>query len=260
MFNNLGKKIGVLGYTGLSSYLVLFLIDIISILFKASDPNLNGTAWSFSKYFFLAILILFFLGVGQLLFRIKKLNTIAGAIPSHMTAIGILGTFFGIFIGLYKFDVKNLHTSVPLLLDGMKLAFSTSIAGLSASTFLKVTHSVYISVFQFDDPFEDNRDSPEISLIIDAIDKNNSATIRRLDIIIQLLEELNFMSEPIISPKIRNSFSKEIFEDLINDIKSMKPEDKRDFDIIMKKMKHREALSKLEKQKIDDLFGKIILG
>ena len=49
----------------------------------------------------------------------------------------MLGTFFGIAIGLYQFDTENIATSVPKLLEGLKIAFITSILGIAGSIFLK---------------------------------------------------------------------------------------------------------------------------
>ncbi len=52
---------------------------------------------------------------------------------SDVVTVGILGTFLGIFVGLWEFDVNNITASIPLLLEGMKLAFVTSIAGMVSS-------------------------------------------------------------------------------------------------------------------------------
>ena len=48
-------------------------------------------------------------------------------------SIGILGTFIGIFCGLWNFNTGNITASVPLLLEGLKLAFITSILGMGVS-------------------------------------------------------------------------------------------------------------------------------
>jgi len=57
---------------------------------------------------------------------------------SVIVSIGVLGTFIGIFIGLWGFDTQNISESVPKLLEGLKLAFSTSIAGMGISIFLSL--------------------------------------------------------------------------------------------------------------------------
>jgi hypothetical protein len=51
-------------------------------------------------------------------------------LPTILSSLGILGTFIGIAFGLYSFDVNNLDQSVPTLLEGLKLAFVSSIAGI----------------------------------------------------------------------------------------------------------------------------------
>ncbi len=63
--------------------------------------------------------------------------------PALLTAIGILGTFTGIFLGLRGVDLENINETQQLiaasqeLLGGMKTSFSTSLFGLgAASTFI----------------------------------------------------------------------------------------------------------------------------
>ncbi|MDR0385236.1 MAG: MotA/TolQ/ExbB proton channel family protein [Prevotellaceae bacterium] len=75
------------------------------------------------------------------------LKYIKGQNPNTMgsiaTSLGILGTFLGIFLGLLNFDVSNLSDSVPQLLNGLKTAFLTSIAGLVSSLILKSFPVIY---------------------------------------------------------------------------------------------------------------------
>lgn len=66
-------------------------------------------------------------------------------IPTLLTAIGLLGTFFGISTGLSKFDLSAINESNKLLaasigvLEGMKTAFFSSLVGLGcASAFMVV--------------------------------------------------------------------------------------------------------------------------
>ncbi|ACK72258.1 conserved hypothetical protein [Gloeothece citriformis PCC 7424] len=59
--------------------------------------------------------------------------------PTLLTALGVLGTFLGIFIGLQGVDLNNMRDAGSLLrastelLSGMKLAFVTSLWGMSTS-------------------------------------------------------------------------------------------------------------------------------
>jgi hypothetical protein len=41
---------------------------------------------------------------------------------SIIVSMGVLGTFVGIFIGLWGFDTSSIKNSVPILLDGLKTA------------------------------------------------------------------------------------------------------------------------------------------
>lgn len=52
------------------------------------------------------------------------------------TTLGILGTFLGIVYGLINFDTADITNAVPQLLDGLKFAFITSIAGMTTSLFI----------------------------------------------------------------------------------------------------------------------------
>ena len=55
---------------------------------------------------------------------------------SVIVSLGVLGTFVGIFIGLYGFDTTSIKDSVPILLEGLKTAFLTSFIGMFLSIYL----------------------------------------------------------------------------------------------------------------------------
>ncbi|MBR1801102.1 MAG: hypothetical protein IJ767_06370 [Bacteroidaceae bacterium] len=57
-------------------------------------------------------------------------------LPSAVSSLGVLGTFAGITLGLWYFDEKNLETSIPFLLGGLKTAFFTSLTGMIGSIIL----------------------------------------------------------------------------------------------------------------------------
>lgn len=56
--------------------------------------------------------------------------------PTLISTLGVLGTFWGITMGLMAFDTKDLDKSIPGLLDGLKTAFLTSLAGMIGSMIL----------------------------------------------------------------------------------------------------------------------------
>ncbi|MBX3042534.1 MAG: MotA/TolQ/ExbB proton channel family protein [Candidatus Kapabacteria bacterium] len=58
-----------------------------------------------------------------------KLKTIA----PFLIGIGVLGTFWGIFIALMDFDAAHIQESIAGLLEGLKTAFITSLVGMILS-------------------------------------------------------------------------------------------------------------------------------
>ncbi len=62
--------------------------------------------------------------------------TLAELIPNLLTSLGILGTFMGLSRGLSTLnfaDSTQLVEGIPVLLEGMRFAFGTSVAGISCS-------------------------------------------------------------------------------------------------------------------------------
>ena len=72
----------------------------------------------------------------------RKRHAYSQLLPSILVGIGILGTFTGIFIGLINFNVADIKGSVPQLLEGLKIAFFTSIIGLTLSAWIKVKDAI----------------------------------------------------------------------------------------------------------------------
>ncbi|BBD09537.1 MotA/TolQ/ExbB proton channel family protein [Desulfovibrio ferrophilus] len=66
---------------------------------------------------------------------------LVSSLPGVAISLGILGTFYGIFVGLMGFDEAHISESIPELLRGMKTAFATSLAGMSTSIILKFYYS-----------------------------------------------------------------------------------------------------------------------
>lgn len=64
-------------------------------------------------------------------------HTRTNAWASILTVFGIFGTFIGICLGLWRFEVTNIEGSIGPLLEGLKLAFLTSLVGILSSLILK---------------------------------------------------------------------------------------------------------------------------
>jgi len=103
--------------------------------------------------FFAAMLVLALIDVWTYFWR-------AGAhhrnFKGEIVGLGILGTFFGIFLGLQTFDPSHIQESIPPLLDGLKTAFLTSIAGMSISMVLTVLQALVRTraALRADDPVQ----------------------------------------------------------------------------------------------------------
>ncbi len=72
---------------------------------------------------------------------------LAELIPSLLTSLGILGTFMGLMQGLTDLDFSNaegtIH-SIPNLLQGMRFAFATSVAGIACSLSFNMLNRVAV--------------------------------------------------------------------------------------------------------------------
>lgn len=115
----------------------------------------------------------------------KSSPNLTAIIPSTLTSIGILGTFIGVFIGLLEFKVSDLENSIPILLEGLKTAFATSIAGMTSAIFFKSYHAFQESKIK---DIEAGTSDDPVELL-----KNISSGIRNLD------ESSNEVKETIVS-------------------------------------------------------------
>lgn len=99
--------------------------------------------------------------------------------PSFISTLGVLGTFGGITLGLMNFDTGDLNASIPLLLEGLKTAFYTSLAGMIGSLIL----SRYInSLFDKEDGgvSDINQAASEIVKAVREMSQANRDTLQEL--------------------------------------------------------------------------------
>ena len=71
--------------------------------------------------------------------------TLAELIPNLLTSLGILGTFMGLSRGLSSLnfgDSEKLVEGIPVLLEGMRFAFGTSVAGISCSIIFNMLNRI----------------------------------------------------------------------------------------------------------------------
>jgi hypothetical protein len=112
------------------------LVDVFALAF--SNPVNNLFSWV--MVFIFVVSILNTIGVG--VFRQKWAQHLADSAPGLLPTLGILGTFVGICIGLLSFKTSSLEQSVPLLLEGLKTSFVTSVVGVFFAVVLKFSVAV----------------------------------------------------------------------------------------------------------------------
>ena len=98
-------------------------------------------------YISLSIIIVAFIAAWIYILILNRKNKIfekrrwVEQLPSIVSTLGVIGTFLGITLGLTKFDPQKIDESIPTLLEGLKTAFFTSLAGVTGSLFLSRTIS-----------------------------------------------------------------------------------------------------------------------
>lgn len=95
-----------------------------------------------STWIWLAAIAIVFFACLLLVIKFKKSDKLISNrrvveyFPTFVSTLGVLGTFYGITVGLLAFDTADLDKSIPGLLDGLKTAFFTSLAGMIGSMIL----------------------------------------------------------------------------------------------------------------------------
>lgn len=103
--------------------------EFLRTLFLALSPEAvtEGFLWAMLLVFALAL-------VARVLSRAEEFVDQA---PGLLTSLGILGTFTGVIIGLFEFQLADIDNSISTLLDGLKTAFITSVCGIGLSVILR---------------------------------------------------------------------------------------------------------------------------
>lgn len=92
-------------------------------------------------FFAVSIVLVFCISIGMGQDKKRKHKHFIDYAPTLMTSLGILGTFWGIVVGLLEFDTSNIDKSIPLLLSGLKTAFISSIFGMLATILFNTINS-----------------------------------------------------------------------------------------------------------------------
>ena len=140
----------------------------------------------------IGIILLVFLFLLLFIKRVSVNNTLIekrrliNQFPSLISTLGVLFTFIGITVGLVGFDTSDLDTSIPLLLDGLKTAFVTSIMGMLGSMILS-----NIINSKFDNTDKGVSDiNIAAGLITKSVSDMSSANIEVLKVLLQQQEKI----------------------------------------------------------------------
>ena len=138
--------------------LILFLIPITLLFVFVRNSNFsNQILISITEdrnitFFSLLIISLTIFGsISPILFNGEKLRSMASSLPSLLPAIGLVGTFIGIYLGLVEFNPADIDGSLPSLLSGLKVAFTTSILGIIGSLLVKFSTYFYPDIINEDE-------------------------------------------------------------------------------------------------------------
>ena len=121
-------------------------------------------------------------------------------VPNALTGIGILGTFLGLTLGLNQFDAQtadSMYGSITPLIDGIKVAFYTSILGVSLSVIYNLILKILfqqadklVNDTQNTDKSDFQTDIQSVNLILDTL-KNDLPMILVHDLPISIANEIN---------------------------------------------------------------------
>ena len=121
-------------------YLRNILFDPLLPIPFIGDIIKAGIEDSFIGTYLFMLIYLTIIGMWLPFFTInQRILNFTSYLPSLLPALGLIGTFLGIFAGLSNFDPGNIDNSLPILLAGLKVAFTTSILGMVGSAFVKIT-------------------------------------------------------------------------------------------------------------------------
>jgi chromosome segregation ATPase len=118
------------------------------------------------------------LGLYGKYFGLKNFRSLDFKTP--IVSIGLFGTFYGVLVGLYGFDSRQISQSVPRLLEGLKFAFAISVLGM----FLSLTLSI---LDKFTGGLEEDTD------ILRSIDKKMGGLITTLQSPAELVSQFTEM-------------------------------------------------------------------
>lgn len=176
--------------------------------------------------------------------------------PSLLTSLGVLGTFLGITLGLLNFDPANIDGSIKELLNGLKLAFLTSIAGMISSSLLAWKINRISDLNRQQEQKQQNLEQA-FNLIAEkltSIDNNQKEFFKNFQ---NLVTQQNSDNYNNVSNGLENIFSK-YEKQLATDINSSITTTKNDLTTYLEEIKQR-LINQTEKSKLFEHSQELII-
>ncbi len=110
---------------------------MFTIIFETFLKGMSATL--ITDLFLIVLFFIFFISMWWK--NLDKHHSFTSYTPTLLTSLGILGTFTGIISGLLDFNTTDIDNSIGPLLEGLKTAFITSLAGMLLSILYKIVIS-----------------------------------------------------------------------------------------------------------------------
>ncbi|EMS7706778.1 MotA/TolQ/ExbB proton channel family protein [Vibrio cholerae] len=110
---------------------------MFTIIFETFLKGMSATL--ITDLFLIVLFFIFFISMWWK--NLDKHHSFTSYTPTLLTSLGILGTFTGIISGLLDFNTADIDNSIGPLLEGLKTAFITSLAGMLLSILYKIVIS-----------------------------------------------------------------------------------------------------------------------
>ncbi|WP_427338270.1 MotA/TolQ/ExbB proton channel family protein [Caloranaerobacter sp. DY30410] len=202
----------------------MYLYNLWKRYFKnLRESGIEESVTDISKYFNKATII-----------DIPGKRKIAEIIPGVLTALGILGTFLGLLNGISGLNTQNIETmrnGINTLLNGMSLAFTTSIVGILSSIiwswldrksykrYIEMLNNFYII---FTEQFPITNSLNFLNEIV-LYQKEQTEAIKHIstDISLEIAKAFNKTVSETLIPKIDESIGMTLKENVLPAINSM---------------------------------------
>ncbi len=177
-----------------------------------AEMSSNGVSAFFSSI----IIIYFIIALIGVRSKHPRLQPFSGMAVGVLTTLGILGTFTGIFLGLLDFDVQLISKSVPTLIEGLKIAFGTSILGLMTALAFRILRPIIADAVGAEDDAE-NEALDALRSMARTLELNEQTTrhgLERVDSAIKTGFEEQIKEFRAFSEQMSKAFSEALIEEL----------------------------------------------